>query len=232
MKNIRLFVAALTLILLATSASYAGTISEDVYYWFRTVDGGSDSQRNPTDEWLKLNVSNLLVKVQQTVYDQESTLAILNRNNAGEGTQNSGFLYAYALTNLNVGDPADFADMGITSFHVDWATPYYATVSSRQTPVGWVVDTTSNAASSGPTWKWTPVDPGLLPGETVGGFWAVSNVGVDGECNAGIIHGGPFGPSGWSGKTTGPMAPEPGAFVSLFAGLAGLGLTVRLRKRK
>ena len=226
MRNARLIVITVILILLATTASYAGTISEDVTYWFKTTNG-TDSIMNPSTDWLRLNDANLLVKVQQTVSDQATTLASLNRLSPDEGTNHPGYLYAYSVTNLGVGDPANLADMGITSFHVDWRTSYYATV-SHQTPSGWVVD---SSVPGGPTWKWTPVDPGLLPNETAGGFWAVSNVGVDGECTSKIIHLAGLGSTDIYGRTTGPC-PEPGSIVSLFAGIAGLGLTVKLRRKK
>lgn len=227
MRITRLIVTAVIIILLAKSAMHAGTISEDVTYWFKTANGTSTIM-NPSSDWLKLNTASLLVKVQQTVYDQIQSQAMLNGNSPNEGANHPGYLYAYSVTNLNVGDWTSLTDRGITNFHVDWGTSYYATVYHAQTPNGWVVDT---SVTGGPSWKWTPVDRGLMPGGTVGGFWAVSNVGVDGECTASIIQAGPNGQIGWNGKTTGPC-PEPGAIVSLLAGFGGLGVMVRLRRRK
>ncbi len=226
MKHISLLIAALALVLLTGVASFAGVISEDVTYWFKVGDS-VDTMMNPSTEWLQQNTANLLVKIQQTVYDQATTMAMLNRNNPDEGTNHPGFLYAYSVTNLNVGDLTDLADRGITSFRVEWPTPYYATV-SRQTPFGWEVDT---SVSSGPSWKWTPVDPGLLPGDTVGGFWAVSNVGEDGVCNSAVVHLAGLGARDIYGRTTGPC-PEPGAYMSLLAGMGGFGLMVRMRRKK
>lgn len=233
MRKTRLIVLAVIMLVLLRSATHAATLSEDVTYWFKTANG-SDSIMNPTTDWLKHNDANLLVKVQQSVMDMQDTMDALNRLSPGLGTAHPGYLYSYSVTNLGIGDLKNLADMGITSFHAEWNSPYYATV-SHQTPTGWAVDTTSPESASGPIWKWTPVDPGvagILKNETVGGFWAVSNVGIDGQIKASILHGGPNGITSWGGTTTGPFVPEPSAYLSLIAGLSGLGMMAKLRRRK
>lgn len=238
MKQIGIILAVVAMLVASASRSHALIISEDVTYWFKTANE-SGSVINPTSEWLKQNSAHLLIKVQQTVFDQEETMARLNRNdpsNPNEGTNNPGFLYAYSVTNLSVGNLFDLADKGITSFHVDWAMPSkHVTVSKNLALLEWSIDDTSPEAVAGPTWKWTPVDPGarptLLPGDTLGGFWAVSNVGEDGICQASVLHIAALGSARIAGTTTGPC-PEPGAYVSLLAGMGGFGLMARMRKKR
>lgn len=222
MRVLRQIAVVVALVLLVASASCAGLIHEDVTYWYNGAKG-PDSIQNPNTAWLEANMSALVIKIQQSVYDQASSAAMLAAN--GDPAQ-SGYLFAYSVTNLSLGDPAG---PGITRVQVDWASQYlvYATVSHGQTLSGWEVDT---GAGSAPAWKWTSTGPGITPGQTVGGFWAISNVGVDGECNSRVLLGGLGEPQGFAGKTTGPC-PEPATFVSLFAGITGLGLMRRLRRK-
>lgn len=225
MRSLYLTGLAAIVLLVATSVSFAGVIHEDFAYWY-TDSGQTQTIFNPSTDWLNQNVGKLLIKVQQTVYDEASTTALLQEN--GDGTR-SGFLYAYSVTNLYVGTPGDTSDKGITRFNVNWTpAPLYVTTDKQQTLPNWVVDTSVTQ----PAWKWTSaISPGIKPGRTVGGFWAVSNVGVDGVVNAGALHVGPNGEETFNGKTTGPMVPDAPTFLSLATGLMGLGLTRRLRRK-
>ena len=223
MRSLYLIGLAVVVLLTMASASYASVIHEDIAYWYQ--DGSSIlTLFNPSTDWLNQNTGRLLVKVQQTVYDEAQSRTILYRN--GNGLVN-GFLYAYSVTNLNVGDAMDLADMGITKFAIDWAVAPTFVTTSKQTLPGWVVDSPAQ-----PSWKWTStVDPGILPGDTVGGLWAVSNIGVDGVTNAHATHVGPLDPHYLTGKTTGPqLVPDAPSFASLAAGLIGFGAWRRRRK--
>ena len=131
MRNIRLIVIAVVLVLLATSQSFAGMLHEDCTYWFNSGNGIA-TMTNPTTDWLTQNAASLLVKVQESVYDQATSAAMFSREGLGS---HPGYLYAYSVTNLNLGDLNDPNMMGITSFHVSWGTASYATV-SHQTPGG------------------------------------------------------------------------------------------------
>lgn len=227
MTKLYLIGLAVVVLLAMACASYASLLHEDVAYWYRDGDQIL-TQFDPTAQWLEswIPTGHVLLKVQQTVYDDVSTLSILKRN--GNGTNHPGYLYAYSITNLNLGNPDDLADMGITNFAVNWDTaPTFVTV-SRATLPGWAADT---SVATGPAWKWTgAVDPGVMPGETVGGFWAVSNVSVDGQVNAGAVHVGGLGAETLNGRTSGPI-PDAPTWLALVSGLAGLGLTRRLRRK-
>jgi hypothetical protein len=227
-RNLYLTGLAVVALLAATAcASNAGILSEDAAYWY--INGSQlDTVFNPTTDWLSQMTAAgpLRVRVQQTVYDAAQTLSMLQRND--DGDTNPGYLYAYTASNLNVGNSADPADWGITNFNANWTpTPLYVTT-SRQTPTDWAVDTSTTK----PAWQWTSAaEPGIMPGESVGGFWAVSNISVDGRLNANVVHVGPLGRETLTGKTAGPLVPDPPTFLSLAAGLMGLGLTRRLRRK-
>lgn len=220
MRNIRLGTLTAFILILATSVSFAGVIHEDIAYWWM------DNQTlqtifNPSTSWLNGHLDSIQVKVQQTVYDANYTSAILTRSGI---TNVTGYLYAYTVSNLNCGDIADLTDMGLTSFKVNWSVaPTYVTV-SPQTPAGWVADTSVSV----PAWKWTGAAAGILPGESVGGFWAVSNVNTDGEVAATAVHVGESG-TDLVGKTTGPV-PDASSLSVLLTGLAGLGMLKFRRK--
>lgn len=212
-------------LLAASTPTLAGMLHEDVAYWY--LDGGRLlTIFNPSTDWLEENISTgrVLVKVQQTVYDPVSALSILARN--GDGTDHVGCLYSYTVTNLNVGDLDDPADVGITAFIVDWSVaPVYVTI-ARHAPVGWVVDTES---PSQPAWKWTGTMPGLLPGNTVGGFWAVATIGTDRVVDATAAHSIGRDSEMLRGKTTGPI-PEAPAILALATGIVGIGVVASIRR--
>jgi hypothetical protein len=224
MKNLCLCALLVAVVLLAAaSVSYAGLIHEDISYWYK--DGNAVlTQFNPSTDWISAHIPNLLAKVQETVFDADGAMAMLSGN--GDGTAHPGCLYAYSITNLGVGSWID-PDKGLTGFALDWnpACVKYVTVDKATLPM-WTVDDPSK-----PSWKWTGSGSYCLrPGETIGGFWAVSNVSVDGEVSASATHTGINAPETFSGRTTGPV-PDAPTFLSLFAGLASLGLT-RIRRRK
>jgi len=222
----RIFVIVVVLVI-AFAPVHAVTLHEDVAYWYTEGDQIL-TIFNPSTDWLAENIptGRVLVKVQQTVYDPVSTLSILKRN--GDGTNHPGYLFSYTVTNLNVGNPDDLSDIGITKFAVDWdMDPLYATV-ARHAPLGWVVDT---EAGPSPAWKWTGAGPGLLPGNSVGGFWAVADTGVERVTIANGLH--VVGPQQFviSGDTTGP-APEAPTVLSLATGVVGLSVVRRFRRRR
>lgn len=211
----------IVILLLSASISEASLLQQCTAYWYRNGDQ-IVTQFNPSTEWLNdmIPTGQILMSVQQAVYDPVSTFSILKRN--GDGTSHTGFLYAYSITNFSMGDSDIENDMGLTEFKVDWTpAPVYVTVARSSLP-DWVVDTT---VSDRPAWKWMGnLTPGVRPGETVGGFWAVSNVSVSGELQATTL----CGLDAFAGRTVGPV-PEPASFATLVMGIVGLGLKKRLR---
>ena len=219
---------AITIGCMALTGAYAGVLSEDVAYWYLEL-GAPSTVFNPGTEWLDewIPTGDVLLKVQQTVYDEEYCNGLLDRNWPGEGDVDyEGYLYAYSVTNINWGDPA--TSNGVVRFMVDWmVTPQLVTTSRVQTPDGWAVD----GSIDDPTWIWTDAnEPGLLPGQTVGGFWAVGPVGPDTIVDGWAELENPPSPEMIWGKTTGPVA-EPMSLAVLLGGTAALGLRrIRLRK--
>ncbi len=222
MRKVLAAVAVCTLLLMCTAVN-AAIVSEDIAYWY-WINPGSEVGYifNPTQQQLESILPDLVLKVQQTVYDPVQSAQILARD--GHPVQDGGYLYAYSVTNLNWTE-------GLTGFRVNWQVqPLYVATSNRVTPSWWSV----NNNASYPEWLCSPTDvAGIAPGESVGGFWAVAATGADGECDASaasITIGD--GPQLWltGGKTTGPLLPDPAPIVTLAAGLAGMGLT-RLRRR-
>jgi hypothetical protein len=224
--------ACLTCLMVAALAAAfvparAMTLHEDVSYWYEDGDQILTTF-NPSTDWLAENIptGRVLVRVLQTVYDPVSTFSILKRN--GDGQDHPGYLYSYTVTNLDVGDPDDLTDMGITEFVVSWdIAPAYVTI-ARHAPLGWAVD---NESSEEPAWKWTGTGEGILPGDTVGGFWAVASTGADRVVDASTVHTGGANPRTVTGKTTGPT-PEAPTVLSLAAGIVGLGVLRRTRRRQ
>lgn len=223
-KCVCLTTLVVAVLMAAVSVSFAGVLYEDVAYWY-TDNGAIKTIFNPTSDVLNPLVSagRVMVKVQETVYDPVFTQAMLVRNGDGAKT---GYLYAYSITNINCGNPADLSDLGLTAFKPEWnIAPIYVTL-SKQTPIGWEVDT----STASPSWKWAKTDPGLLPGETVGGFWAVSSVGVDGQIDGHVIHVGGLGNETFNGRTTGPV-PDPPSILALMTGFIGLAGLKSLRRK-
>ena len=225
MKNTCLICLLAAALMVACIPACAGMLHEDVAYWYRDGDRLL-TVFNPSTDWLGENIpiGRVLVKVQQTVYDPVSAISILARN--GDGTDHVGCLYSYTVTNLNVGNLDDPADMGITAFAVDWSVaPLYVTV-ARHAPIGWVVDTES---PSQPAWKWTGTTPGLLPGSTVGGFWAVTSIGAERVVDATAVHVVECNSEALRGRTTGPV-PEAPAILALATGIIGIGVGASTRR--
>lgn len=80
------------------------------------------------------------------------------------------------------------------------------------------------ASANNPNREWTHgIDRGITRGLKPGGVWTTSNSTADGQYK-------PFLNAFGTGVPN--VVPEPGAFVSLFAGIAGLGLTRMLRRKK
>jgi hypothetical protein len=256
LRGMHLALLVLTLLASVLTAAQADVIARDVAYWYWREPDILDTWFNPDSQWLREHRSKLVIKVQQTVYDERQTAAILGANapkpslraralrsslkaDVSESTQlpeiPKGFLFSYAVTNLNWRQP-----MGMTAFAVDWGSVpvLLCTTSRTQTPLSWTAKVASTAAGdpvNGPAWLWRPANParpGLRIGSTVGGFWAVSPTGTDGVVNAwtGSAGTGAVGLT-WilSGKTTGPI-PEPTTAATLVVAVAALGV-FRPRRR-
>lgn len=213
-------------IVLSTSVLQASILSEEEAYWYIGTTG-IETKFNPDGDWLSAMAAagTLRVRVQQTVYDQAQSAAMLLRNGDGNRT---GYLYVYSISNLRVGDPLDAEDWGITQFSANWAVaPDYITT-SRQTLPDWKVDTSGNP----PAWKWISTEwPGLLPGETVGGLWALSSIARTTDANAEAVYAGSGDPETLTGIVRGPYVPNAPTVLSLVTGIMGLGLTRRLRRK-
>lgn len=227
MKSLFLVGFMMTILLLGASVSQAGLLHQNIAYWYRQ-DGELRTEFNPTKEWLDniIPTGQAIMSVQQIIYDEVSTSSILRRN--GNGTSHMGFLYAYSITNLNAGEIDGVDDTGIKTFAANWAcSPVFVTV-SRQNVANWVVDTT---VPSTPAWKWIGSgDSGISPGETVGGFWAISNVSTTCESGASAVCVSKTGQEILVGRTLGPVsAPDPASFATLATGLVGLAFMRRLR---
>lgn len=210
-----------------TSALHAGIISVETAYWY-LGEQGLATKINPDSDWLVQMAAEgtLRVRVHQTVYDPAESSAMLLRNGDGQRT---GYLYVYAVSNLNTGDSTDLSDWGITNFSANWSVaPIYVTT-SRQTMPDWIVDQSANA----PAWKWQNTQfPGILPGETVGGLWALTNVATTAETDASATHRVVSDEETLTGTVRGPyIVPDAPSVLALASGFIGLGLTRRFRRR-
>jgi hypothetical protein len=205
-------------------------MSEDVIYWYHDAEMQRVSW---TMNWNVIQGNDVpLVKVQQTVYNQEYTALLKEWQMIP--TDVNGYLYAYSVSNLNVlervpdpGKPGTFISSGIKEFHVNWAVSAVKVTTSPETPATW------NASSllSSPTWTYQGSGSGMLPGETVGGFWAFASTGNDGLTPA-VIKAGANSSIEIQGMTTGPIVPEPGGIAVLLSGMAGMfGYVIKTRRK-
>jgi hypothetical protein len=226
LKTLRIVGLVAIAIVLSTSVLQASILSEEEAYWY-VGESGLETKFNPDGNWLSemAAAGALRVRVQQTIYDQAQSAAMLLRNGDGEHT---GYLYVYSISNLRVGNPLDNEDWGITQFSANWAVaPDYITT-SRQTLPDWIVDTSGNP----PSWKWISTEwPGLLPGETVGGLWALSSIAKTTDAGAEAVYAGSTDPEVLTGIVRGPYVPNAPTVLSLITGFMGLGLTRRLRRK-
>ncbi len=206
----------------ASLPTFANVISEDVTYWYKT-DPNNMLQWivNPTTEQLEPLLPYLLIKVQQTVYDQTQSAEILGAQNIQ--CPRGGYLYAYSVTNLNYAP-------GINRFAVSWGVAPLLVTTSRATPGYWLVDNNSLV----PEWYSIPCNiPGIYKGETVGGFWAVANTGVDervlaivgSACISGNVEC-------LYGETSGPTVPEPTSILALIAGTSILRMRIKRQTKR
>lgn len=217
----------------------SGILSEDVsYWWYNTATGLVETTFTTDPEfslaWLDERRDVLRIKVQQTVYDRDTTSQILEEN-GDEVPENGGYLYAYSVTNL--GWIEGIGTGGVKSFGVNWGTvqPLLVTIDHIQTNSYWT-PTQYQGNPHGPMWLWQPSTqslPGIRIGSTVGGFWAVAPTGNDMIVDAAV--GNSTDPQNiiyTIGKTTGPdpTTPEPSSVLVLGAGVAGL--VVHMRRRR
>lgn len=225
MRYLLLCVVVAIVLLLSASFSQASLLHQDTAYWYRDGDQ-IITQLNPSTEWLNqmIPTGRVILNIQQSIYDQVSTMSILRRN--GNLTSYSGYLYAYSVTNLCAGGLDEVNDIGITSFAVDWAPEPVFVTASRQIMPNWTVDDSHFK----PAWKWAgSLSPGIRPGETVGGYWAVSSVLYNSDIWASAACISALGQETLTGKIV--SVPEPATLVALVAGLMGLGFTRRPRVR-
>ena len=227
MKNLRAIGLIGAALILCATALAADILSEEEAYWY-VGEYGIETMFNPDGDWLAQMAAagTLRLRVQQTVYDLAQSAAMLQRNGDGLHT---GYLYVYSVSNLRVGDSLDLEDWGITQFSANLSIAPDLITTSRQTLTDWIVDYDSG---NPPAWKWVSTDwPGLLPGETVGGLWALSSIGVTTSANAGVVYAGVDDPQTLTGIVRGPYVPNAPAILSLLTGLTGLGVIRRFRRQ-
>lgn len=229
MKRITPILIVVVMILAAVPVQAAGVLSENICYWCRMGDGSIDTVINPDSAkwtWLQQNWSNVLLKVQQTVYDPETTVTLLGTS--GYTAPQGSYLFSYSVSNISWLDSIDTG--GLKSLVVDWGfAPVMVMESKWQTPVYW----TAGSSEIGPVWTWVPPAeepsaPGLLPGSTVGGLWALANTGQTCVADCSARTGEETGGITVFGKTIAPV-PEPAGMLALVVGC--VGLVVRRRGR-
>lgn len=229
MKRFIPVIVLVALVFAVVPAQAAGVLSDHICYWVRMGDGSVETVINPDTAdwtWLRQNWSSVLLRVQQTVYDSESTSVLLAKSDYT--APEDSCLFSYSVSNIGWFDSID--NGGMKSFAVEWDfMPVMVLTSAWQTPAGW----TASSSETGPVWTWTPPvgeqdAPGLLPGSSVGGFWALASTGetcvVD--CCASTSEGN--GEIVILGKTIAPV-PEPAGVFALAVGLVGLIMRRRIK---
>ncbi|MEN6520379.1 MAG: PEP-CTERM sorting domain-containing protein [Armatimonadota bacterium] len=235
MRPIKYLLLSVMVLFAITSAAFSqatgsGITSEDVSFWLN--DGAV--WFNPSTSVLNENKDKLVLKVQQTVYNNEWTRKVTGLNTAG-------FLYSYLITNLSY-EPNE--GEGLKMFGVAWPSTPLNVMVSRQN-VKAIKDTNGEYISSGwvaavdgtnPVIYWQDADDGnnlgLMPAESVC-LWAVSDTGND--CVVSAVAAGTASPdsqySYLRGQTTGPNVPEPGSLLALSSALVGaVGLVLRRKQ--
>ncbi|MBI2844252.1 MAG: PEP-CTERM sorting domain-containing protein [Armatimonadetes bacterium] len=211
----RYLLVALLLAVLVCPTVRAAVTSEDVTYWL----AGGAVWWNPSAESLEQNADKLILKVQQTVYDNEWTRQITGL------TDTTGYLYSYTITNLGYLGPEG---QGVKLFEVEWpVNPLYVGV-SPQTISGW----TGSSVEGNPVLKWDSTGPGLERASSVT-LWAISPIAEDSYVTAraaGVPDPGTSYPFLY-GQTSGPIIPEPSALAGLFMAFGASAYLVRLRRR-
>ncbi|MEN6372438.1 MAG: hypothetical protein ABFD64_10550 [Armatimonadota bacterium] len=232
MRPIKYLLLSVLVLAAVASAAFSqvtdsGILSEDVSFWLN--DGAV--WFNPSSSVLNANTDKLVLKVQQTVYNNELTRQIT-------GLNTTGYLYSYLITNL---DYKPVENEGLKMFGVGWDVAPLDVMVSRQN-IKAIKDTSGAYISSGwvaavdgtnPVIYWQNAadsnDPGLMPAESVN-MWAISATGNDCVVSA-VAAGTPSPDSQYQylrGQTTGPETPEPGALLALSSALVGtVGLVLR-----
>ena len=225
MEKKRFFAVTVLIMLFGVfSAAIAGTpISDNVSYWYS--NGSSVSTVfDPGSEWLSQNSSNLLLRVEQTVYNADDTASILSENDITAPT--GSYLFSYSVTNLGWKPSSS----GLTGFAVNWGfQPLLVTTDITQTVPSWdpeyYYNTDISTSVDGPAWIWKPAKSvhGLLVGSTVGGLWALSPTSNTGAASAVSFTGNVItNPSFIAGQTTAPIVPEPASLLAMLTGVVGI----------
>lgn len=224
------YFAVLTVVLLlgAAGASNAGVLPtplhEDLVYWYQTENEQGQPFVDTAFSLDGIDFDDILVAVQQTVYDESDTADILE--SAGKPAV-GGYLYAYTVWNY-----AWHLDSGgITAFKVDWGSVIPRLVTIGEGTTGdWL------AVVDGPRWVWTayPGTSGITVDSAT--FWAVAGTGDETWVPAIAATGTTYqvDPENWdilmgNTITTGPV-PEPGNILTILLGVSGLAFG-RFRKR-
>lgn len=133
-----------------------------------------------------------------------------------------GYTYTYVLTNNT---PQEHIVGFTMTFPMAVPVTAYTLI---QVPAGWDAFLTKTATVNKINWKWNGADDAqsLLPGDSkTFGFNAAW-----GPSNTMNVFASSQDSFGFSGKTFGPVVPEPASIVAMLSGLFGLA-GLKLRKR-